>query len=72
MTAKRSSWKMERASVHLAGAKRAKSNKYTKNDADERPAAHTRKRVWIGAYTRADGHRVEGHYRKVNHNISQS
>lgn len=63
---KKSNWKLERASVHHAGAKRAKSNKYTKSDSHPRPAPHSRSKVWIGAYTRRDGIRVEGHFRKVN------
>lgn len=62
MSGKRSTWKIERASVHRGGS-RAKSNKYTKNDADDRPAPHTRSKVWIGSYTRADGRKVEGHFR---------
>jgi|GEM_PF-3103993 len=63
MTAKGRSWKLERASVHHKGMARAKSNKYTKNDQDERPAPHTRSKIWVGAYTRRDGRHVEGHYR---------
>ena len=64
MSAKRSTWKLERASVHR-GEARAKSNKYTKNDADKRPASHTRSKVWVGSYTRADGRKVEGHFRFI-------
>lgn len=55
MTAKGRSWKLERASVHRAGAARAKSNKYTKNDGDTRPAAHSRSKVWVGAYFAVTG-----------------
>jgi hypothetical protein len=66
MSTKRSGWKMERASVHLKGSARPKSNKYCSNDQDVRPEPHTRSRFWVGAYTRADGRRVEGHYRKVS------
>lgn len=63
MSAKRGSWKLERASVHRRGAARAKSNKYCGHDSDTRPAPHSRSKVWVGAYKRADGRRVEGHYR---------
>lgn len=62
---KRSSWKMERASVHMKGATRPRSNKFSGSDADERPAAHTRKKIWVGGYTRADGVRIEGHFRSA-------
>jgi hypothetical protein len=65
MTTKRSTWKIERASVHRSGASRAKSNKYSSGDADTRPAPHTRSKVWIGSYTRADGRKVEGHFRYI-------
>lgn len=60
---KRSSWKMERACVHVKGASRPRSNKFSGGDQDTRPAPHTRKKVWVGGYTRADGRRVEGHFR---------
>lgn len=65
MNPKGRAWKLERASVHRKGAARAKSNKYSGNDTDTRPEPFTRSRIWIGAYTRADGHRIEGHYRKA-------
>ena len=57
------SWKMERASVNKRGTARARSNKYSKSDASERPAAGSRSRVWVGGYERADGTRVAGYYR---------
>ncbi len=58
-------WKMTRASVHKSGGGRPRSNKYSRSDEDERPASGTRSRVWVGGYRRADGTRVEGHYRKL-------
>jgi hypothetical protein len=54
-------WKVERASVRRGG--RATSNKYRSSDADEKPTANSRSRVWVGGYTRSDGIRVSGHYR---------
>ena len=59
------SWHLTRASVHRKGADRPRSNKYSAHDQDERPAVGERKRVWVGAYSRADGTRVEGHYRNI-------
>ena len=59
-------WRLERASVHKKSASRPRSNKYTKSDHDERPGAHSRHRVWVGSYARADGTHVEGHYRKLS------
>jgi hypothetical protein len=56
---------MERASVHKSNRSRPRSNKYSKSDSDERPRAGERGRVWVGGYQRADGTRVEGHYRKL-------
>lgn len=58
-------WKMERASVNRQDRSRAKSNKYSKNDGDQKPEAGSRKRVWVGGYTRADGTKVEGYYRET-------
>ena len=66
MAAKLGSWKLERASVHRKGATRARSNKYSGGDDDVRPAPHTRSKVWVGSYKRADGRRVEGHFRFLN------
>jgi hypothetical protein len=63
MASKRGSWRLERASVSRKGAKRPRSNKYSKSDQSERPAARERARVWVGGYVRGDGTRVEGHYR---------
>ena len=58
-------WKLERASVHRQAASRSKSNKFTKNDSDERPEPGSRSKVWVGAYTRSDGRHVEGHFRHL-------
>jgi len=56
-------WKNERASVTVPGRERPRSNKYSHSDQSRRPAPHTRKQVWVAAYTRSDGRHVEGHYR---------
>lgn len=56
-------WKLERASVTESGKTRPRSNKYSENDSGARPGAGSRKQVWVGGYKRADGTRVEGHYR---------
>ena len=66
MRPKKTNWKLERASVHRKGASRPKSNKYSKHDSDVRPAAHSRSKVWVGAYTRSDGRKVEGHFRTAS------
>jgi len=58
-------WKLERASVHVKGKSRPRSNKYSGSDSDTRPAPHTRIRVWVGGYVRADGTKVNGHYRST-------
>jgi hypothetical protein len=58
-------WKLERASVHVKGKSRPRSNKYSNSDPTERPAPHTRQKVWVGGYTRADGVKVKGHYRST-------
>lgn len=63
MKGKKNNWKLERASVHKADAKRPKSNKYSHNDGEKRPAPHTRTKVWVGGYIRKNGQRVEGHFR---------
>ncbi len=57
-------WKQTRATVHRKGGA-THSNKYSKHDTDHdrKPAPGTRERVWVGGYERADGTRVEGHYR---------
>jgi hypothetical protein len=60
-------WKMERASVDVAGKDRPRSNKYSESDSSERPEPGTRQRVWVGGYTRADGTQVKGHYRSLHH-----
>jgi len=61
--AKGRAWKMERASVKVAGKSRPRSNKYSGSDGGKKPAPGTREQVWVGGYTRADGTRVEGYYR---------
>lgn len=61
--AKGRAWKMERASVHVAGKSRPRSNKYSGGDGDTKPAPGTREQVWVGGYTRADGTKIKGHYR---------
>ena len=61
--AKGRAWKMERASVKVAGKSRPRSNKYSDGDSGKKPAPGTREQVWVGGYTRADGTKVEGHYR---------
>ncbi len=63
-------WKLERASVTVAGQSRPRSNKYSKSDRTRKPPAGTRKRVWIGGYTRSDGVRVSGYYRGTPHAAS--
>ena len=60
---KRSSWKMERASVSQTGASRPRSNKFSGGDKGQKPAPHSRQKVWVGGYTRKDGVAVEGHFR---------
>ncbi len=58
-------WKTERASVHVGGKKRPRSNKYSGSDKDTKPEPGERGRCWVGGYTRADGVAVKGHYRKL-------
>lgn len=58
-------WKMERASVTVEGKKRPRSNKYSGSDSTKEPPPGTREQVWVGGYTRADGSKVEGHYRST-------
>jgi len=55
------SWKLERASVTEAAKSRPRSNKYSMRDPERKSGS--RRRVWVGGYTRTDGTRVEGHYR---------
>ena len=62
-SSKGKAWKLERASVSVAGKSRPRSNKYSKSDSDKRPAPHSRSRIWVGGYTRADGQKVSGYYR---------
>ena len=66
MASKGRGWKMERASVSRQGAARSRSNKFSASDREERPEPHSRERVWVGGYTRADGTHVKGHYRTLN------
>jgi len=61
--AKGRAWKMERASVKVAGKSRPRSNKYSGGDAARKPAPGTRQQIWVGGYTRADGTKIEGYYR---------
>jgi hypothetical protein len=65
VAAKGRSWKAERASVHVKGKKRPRSNKYSGSDSDQKPGPGTRQRVWVGGYKRADGTPVKGHYRSL-------
>ena len=66
MVRKRSkNWKLERASVHVHGKPRPRSNKYSHSDQHKKPASGTRARFWVGSYTRSDGIHVRGHYRKA-------
>lgn len=61
--AKGRAWKLERASVHVKGRSRPRSNKYCSSDQDKKPGPGERSRVWVGGYTRRDGVKVAGHYR---------
>jgi hypothetical protein len=63
--AKGRAWKNERASVTVTGRAKPRSNKYSASDQTRRPAPGSRQRLWVGAYTRADGRRVAGHYRSA-------
>ena len=58
-------WKMERASVSVSGRTRPRSNKYSRADPGQKPAPHSRSKVWVGGYVRTDGRKVSGHYRGV-------
>lgn len=60
------SWKLERASVHRKGGEKARSNKFSKSDLEQKPRPHSRSRVWVGGYTRSDGVVVKGHYRALH------
>jgi len=59
------SWHLERAGVWHKRAKRSHSHKFSKGDTTKRPKAHTRKRVWIGAYIRKTGQRIAGYFRRA-------
>jgi len=54
-------WKLERAHV---GGECNRSNKYSNSDASPTPEPGTQSRYWVGSYTRKDGTKVKGHYRK--------
>lgn len=56
-------WKNERANVQRSG--RSRTNKYRGSDQSERPESGTRSRAWVAGYTRDDGTKVTGHYRKL-------
>lgn len=58
-------WKMERASVSVAGSSRPRSNKYSPSDSHTKPAAGSKEKIWVGGYTRTDGSRVHGYYRST-------
>jgi hypothetical protein len=62
-TSKGRAWKQERASVHRPGQSRPRSNKYSGSDSKPAPPPGTRQQIWVGGYTKADGTKVEGHYR---------
>jgi hypothetical protein len=59
------SWKLERASVHIKGRSRPRSNKYSGSDSHRRPEPGERVKCWVGRYTRTDGSKVKGHYRAI-------
>ena len=63
--AKGRAWKTERASVNVRGKDRPRSNKYSASDSKSEPRPGSRKRVWVGGYTRADGRKVRGYYRSL-------
>lgn len=50
----RGSWKKERTT----------GRKYSGADADERPAPGERQKFWVSGYTRADGRKVEGYWKR--------
>lgn len=55
MSVKRgAAWKQERAT----------GRKYSGSDNDQEPEAGERERFWVSGYTRADGKKVEGYYKK--------
>ena len=59
------SWRLERAGVWHKRAKRSHSHKFSRSDTTRRPAPRSRKLVWVGAYIRANGARIAGHYRRL-------
>ena len=61
-TARGRSWTLERATVHIPGKTRPRSNKYSASDSHPMPPPGTRKWFWVGGYTRSDGTHVRGHY----------
>lgn len=58
-------WKLERASVRVAGKSRPRSNKYSGGDSGTKPGPGERERVWVGGYTKTDGTKVSGYYRAI-------
>lgn len=62
---RRSTWKIERASVKRSKGKRPRSNKYTQSDSHRRPAPGSQKKVWVGGHTRGDGVKVHGYFRST-------
>jgi hypothetical protein len=59
-------WKLERASVHTKKTARPRTNKYSAGDSDTKPPRGKRGQFWVGGYTREDGTKVAGHYRKAS------
>lgn len=47
-------WKQERTT----------GNKYSAGDDDKEPAPGEREQFWVSGYTRKDGTKVEGYYKK--------
>ena len=43
---------------------RTTGRKYSGNAADKQPEPGERERFWVSGYTRADGKKVEGYYKK--------
>ena len=47
-------WKQERTT----------GRKYSGGDADQEPAPGEREKFWVSGYTRADGRKVEGYWKR--------
>jgi hypothetical protein len=58
-------WKLERASVDVENKSRPRSNKFSESDSHAAPEAGSRKKAWVGGYTKTDGTEVKGHYRTL-------